>query len=110
MVQGIFPTGCTTCPHTKKIKLKLVVLFLNEILSLKNKSCVIEKIPIPALHFAYLHFYNSYVKIVSTSTRLTKLKKILIKQKQVIRIIFHVNEKTRPRLLFPELLLLRYVK
>ena len=48
-------------------------------LSLKNKSCVIEKMPVPALRFAYSHSYNNYVKIASVSTRQTKLKKILIK-------------------------------
>ena len=35
--------------------------------------------------------------IGSTNTRQTKLNKILIKQKHVIRIIFHVNEETCPR-------------
>ena len=35
--------------------------------------------------------------IGSTNTRQTKLNKILIKQKHVIRIIFHVNEETYPR-------------
>ena len=50
--------------------------------------------PVPALLFAYWHSYKNSVKIVSTSTRQTKLKKILSKQKHVIRIIFHVNEET----------------
>ena len=53
--------------------------------------------PATVLHFAYWHSYNNYVKILSTSTRQTKLKKILIKQKYVIQIIFHVNEETGPR-------------
>ena len=104
MSHGIFPTGWATCPHTKKINLKLLVLFLDEILSLKNKSCVIEKIPVPALCFVYSHSYNNYVKIVSTSTHQIKLKKILIKQKHVIWIVFYVNEETRPRLSFQELM------
>ena len=51
---------------------------------MKNKSCVIEKIPVPALCFAYWHFYNNHVNFVSTSTHQTKLKKILIKPKYVI--------------------------
>ena len=34
-----------------QIKLKLLVLLLDEILSLKNKSCVIEKMKVPALRF-----------------------------------------------------------
>ena len=50
--------------------------------------------PVPALRFAYSHSYNNYIKIVSTSTRQTKLKKILMKQKHVIRIIFYINEET----------------
>ena len=110
MSHKIFPTGWVNYSHTKKIKLKLLVLFLDEILSLKNKSCVIEKMPVPALRFAYWHSYTNYVKTVSSSTRQTKLKKILIKQKHVIRIIFHVNEETRPRPSFQELILLIYVK
>ena len=65
--------------------------------------------PVTALRFAYSHSYNNYVKTVSTSSRQTKLKKILMKQKYVIRIIFHVNEKTRPRP-FQELIRLIYVK
>ena len=65
---------------------------------------------VTALRFVYWHFCNNYLKIVSTSTRQTKLKKILIKQKHVIRIIFHVNEETRPRPSFQELILLIYVK
>ena len=96
MFHRIFTTEWETFPNTKKIKLKLLVLFLDEILSLKNKSCVIEKMPVPALCF-YWHSYKKYVKIVSTSTRQTKLKKILIKQKHVIQIIFHVNEETCPK-------------
>ena len=40
---GISPTRWETCPHKKKIKLKLLLLFLDEILSLENKYCVIEK-------------------------------------------------------------------
>ena len=91
-------------PIHKKIKLKLLVLFPDEILRLKNKSCVIEKIPVPALHFAYWHSCNNYVKIVSTSTCQTKLEQILI------RIIFHVNEETRSRPSFQELILLVYGK
>ena len=43
------------------------------------KSCVVEKMPVPLLRFTYLYSYNNYVKIVSASTRQTKLKKILIK-------------------------------
>ena len=105
MSYGIFPTGWATCPHIKKFKLKRLVVFLNEILSLKNKSCVIEKMPVPALCFAYSHSYNNYVKIVSTSTRQTKLKKILIKQKHVIQIIFYVNEETCARPSFQELII-----
>ena len=58
---------------------------------------------VPALRFAYSHSYNNYVKIASASTRQTKLKKILIKQKYVIRIIFYVNEETRARPSFQEL-------
>ena len=92
----IFPTEWATCPHTKVIKLRLLVWFLDEIIRLKNKFCVIKKMPVPALRFAYSHFYNNHVKIVSTSTRQTKLKKILIKQKHAIQVIFHVNDETRP--------------
>ena len=66
--------------------------------------------PVPALRFAYSHFYNNYVKIVSTSTRQTKLKKILIKQKHAIQVLFHVNYETRPSPSFQELTLLIYVK
>ena len=66
--------------------------------------------PAPALRFAYWHSFNNYVKTVSTSTRQTKLTKILIKQKHVIRIIFHVNEETRLRPSFQESMLLIYVK
>ena len=65
---------------------------------------------VSALRFAYSQSYNNYVKIVSTNTPQTKLKKILIKQKHVIRIIFHVNEETRPSPSFQELIVLIYVK
>ena len=44
-----------------------------------NKSCVINKMHVPALRFAYSYSYN-HVKIVSTSFHgQTKIKKILIK-------------------------------
>ena len=62
----------------------------------------------------YSHPYNNYVKIVSTSTRqteesnLNKLKKVLIKEKHLIRIIFHVNEESHASPLFQELTLLIY--
>ena len=58
---------------------------------------------VPVIRFAYSHSYNNHVKIESISTRQTKLKKILIKQKDVIRIIFYVNEETRARPSFQEL-------
>ena len=103
MSRGIFPTGWATCSHTQKIKLKLLVVFLNQILSLKNKSCAIEKMPAPALRFAYSHSCNNYVKIVSASTRQTELKTILILQKHVIRIISYVNEETSAGPSFQEL-------
>ena len=67
----------------KRIKLKLLVSFPDENLSLKNKSCIIKKMPATALRFAYWDSYNNHVKIVSTNTCQTKLKKILIKQKRV---------------------------
>ena len=110
MSHGISLTGWVTCTHRKKIKLKLLVLFLDEILSLKNKSCVIKKMHVPALRFAYSHSYNNYVKIVSTSTRQTKPNKILIKHPEHVMRISFVNEKTRPRLSYQELILLIYVK
>ena len=103
MSHGIFPAGWASWPHIRKIKLKLLVLFLDEFLSLKNKSCVIEKMQVPALRFVYSHSFNDYVKVVSASTRQIKLKKILIKQKHVIRIMFQVNEETRARPSFQEL-------
>ena len=93
------PTRWETCPHTKKIKLKLLVLFVDE---LENKSGVFEKMPVPALRFTYSHFHNNYVKIVSTGTLQTKIKKTMIKEKHLIRIIFYVNEETRPRPSFQE--------
>ena len=103
MSHGIFPTGLASCLHTKKIKVKLLVVFLDEILNLKNKSCIIEKMSVPPLRFAYWHSYNNYVKIVSTGCCQTKLKKILVNQKHVIRIIFYVNNKTDARPSFQEL-------
>ena len=93
------PTRWETCPHTEKIKLKLLVLFVDE---LENKSGVFEKMPVPALRFTYSHFHNNYVKIVSTGTLQTKTKKTMIKEKHLIRIIFYVNEETRPRPSFQE--------
>ena len=65
---------------------------------------------VAALHFAYWHSCNNYVKIVSATTRQTKVKKILIKQKYVIQIIFYVTEETCQRPPFQELILLIYVK
>ena len=94
--------------HTKKVKLKLLVLFLDEILSLKNKSCVIEKMNVPC--FANSHS-NNYAKIISTSTHQTKLKKMLIKPEHVINTnLIYLNEKTHPRPSFQELILLIYAK
>ena len=72
MSHKIFPTGWVNYSHTKKIKLKLLVLFLDEILSLKNKSCIIVKMSVTALQFAYWHSYNNYVKIASTTICQTK--------------------------------------
>ena len=40
--------------HTQKKLIRTIqVLFLDEILSLKNKPSITEKMPVPALHFAY---------------------------------------------------------
>ena len=103
MSYGIFPAGWATWPHIKKIRLKLLAVLLDQFLSLKNKSRVIEKMPVPALRFVYSHSCNNYVKVVSVSTRQIKLKKILIKEKHAIRIIFQINEETRARSSFQEL-------
>ena len=59
-----FPHWMGNCSHTKKIKLELLVLFQDEILSLKNKSCVVEKMPytnVTALRFAYWHSYSNVI-------------------------------------------------
>ena len=88
MFHGLFPTGWVTCPLPNKIKLKPLALFLDELLSLKSKSCVTEKMHAPALRFAYSHFYNNYVKNVSRSTCQTKLKKVLFNPGHVIRVSF----------------------
>ena len=53
-------------------------------------------------YVTYSHFHNNYVKIVSTGTLQTKIKKTMIKEKHLIRIIFYVNEETRLRPSFQE--------
>ena len=107
LLQG-FPKWWVTCPHTKRIKLKLSVLFPDEILSLKSKSCIIQIPTIIVINNKIIK--NKIIKIVSASTCQTKLKKILIKQKHLIWIIFHANEETHARPSFQELLLLICVK
>ena len=41
------------------------------------------------IYFSYIHSYLNYANIVWASTRITKLKPLLYKQKQAVRIIFN---------------------
>ena len=81
-----FPRQMGGLPTHKEDRTKTFSRISRRISKFKNKSCVTEKMPVPALRFVYSHSYNDYVKIVSANTRQIKLKKILIKQKHVIRI------------------------
>ena len=81
-----FPRQMGDLPIHKEDQTKTFSRISRRISKLKNKSCVTEKMPDPALRFVYSHSYNDYVKIVSATTRQIKLKNILIKQKHVIQI------------------------
>ena len=72
-VPGNFPHWMGDLPTHKKEQTKTFSLISRWNSNFEGKSRVIEKMLVPALRFVYSHSYNSYVKIVSTSNRQTKL-------------------------------------
>ena len=86
-------------PHIEllenKISKNIGVLFKAS--KLLNFSCLKN------IYFALIHSYVNYANIVWASSCRTGLKKIFLKQKQAIRIIFHKDRLTHTRPLMKKL-------
>ena len=71
--------------HIKMIKKKLT----KNIGWLYRTKPYLDETSLKTVYFSYIHSYLNYANIVWASTRITKLKPLLYKQKQVVRIVFN---------------------
>ena len=55
------------------------------------------------IYFSYIHSYLNYANIALASTRITKLKPLLYKQKQGVRVVFNEGRLSHSKLLFKNL-------
>ena len=55
----------------------------------KTSKPYLEETSLKTIYFSYTHSYLNYVNIAWASTRIAKLKPILYKQKQAVRIVFN---------------------
>ena len=70
----------------------------------------LDETPLKTIYFSYIHSYLNYVKIVWASTRITKLKPLLYKQKNVVRIVFNEVHLSHSKPLFKFLNALNFYK
>ena len=55
------------------------------------------------VHFSYIHSYLNYANIAWASTFAAKLKRVYLKQKHVVRIVFNKDKLTHSKPLFENL-------
>ena len=55
------------------------------------------------LYFSYIHSYLNYANIAWASTYATKLKRVYLKQKHAVRIVFNKDKLTHSKPLFENL-------
>ena len=60
----------------------------------------LDETSLKSIHFSYIHSYIKYANIAWASTRVTKLKPLLSKQKQAVRIVFNEGRLSHLKPLF----------
>ena len=60
----------------------------------------LDEMSLKTIYFSYIHSYLNYANIAWASTRITKLKPLLYKQKHVVRIVFNEGHLSRSKPLF----------
>ena len=59
-----------------------------------------DKTSLKAIYFSFIHLYLSYASIAWASTHITKLKPLIDKQKQALRIVFNEGHLSHSKPLF----------
>ena len=70
----------------------------------------LEETSLKSISFSYIHSYLNYANIAWASTRISKVKPLLYKQKQAVRIIFNEGHLSHSKPLFKILNALNFYK
>ena len=85
--------------HIKTIEKKLA----KNIGLLYRAKPYLDEMSLKTIYFSYIHSYLNYANIAWASTRITKLKPLLYKQKQAVRIVFNEGRLNHSKPLFKTL-------
>ena len=85
--------------HIKPIEKKLA----KNIGLLYQAKPYLDETSLKTIYFSYIHSYLNYANIAWASTRITKLKPLLYKQKQVVDIVFNEGRLSHSKPLFKTL-------
>ena len=66
-------------------------------------SQFLNQVSLKAVYFSYIHSYLNYANIAWASTYATKLKRVYLKQKHTVRIVFNKDKLTHSKSLFKSL-------
>ena len=66
-------------------------------------SQFLNQVSLKAVYFSYIHSYLNYANIAWASTYATKLKRVYLKQKHKVRIVFNKDKLTHSKPLFKSL-------
>ena len=64
---------------------------------------ILDEDSLKTVYFSYIHSYLNYANIASASTYATKLKRVYLKQKHAVRIVFNKDKLTHSKPLFKNL-------
>ena len=70
---------------------------------LDRVSQFLDEDSLKTVYFSYIHSYLNYANIAWTSTYATKLKRVYLKQKHAVRIVFNKEKLTHSKPLFKSL-------
>ena len=79
--------------HVKTVEYKIA----KKIVLLYRVSQFLNEDPFKAAHFLYFHSYLNYSNIVWASKYATKLKRVYLKQKHTVRIVFNKDKITHSK-------------
>ena len=86
--------------YRRKIILKRLEKKLPKILVIILHKTILDETSLKTIYFSYLQSYLNYASIAWARTRTTKLKPLLYKQKQAVRIVFNQGRLSHSNPLF----------